>query len=109
MPDNTAAVAEAWAVMQPMHYTTRFRLYAGWLRVLREDPVLRASQRLAVAEAKRVLRRIHVPEDKKERREVLRPFGRRLGKVRLGRGRAVLYSVIARGKRGASSCLFVET
>lgn len=82
LPDNTAAVAEAWAVVQPLHYTARFRLYAGWQRTLREEPVLRASQRLAVAEAKRVLRRIHIPEDKKERREVLRPFGRRLGKVR---------------------------
>lgn len=81
MPDNTVAVSEAWAVLQHLHYTARFRLYAGWQRVLKEDLILKASQRLAVSEAKRVLRRIHIPEDKKERREVLRPFGRRLGKV----------------------------
>ncbi len=81
MPDNTVAVSEAWSILQHLHYTTRFRLYAGWQKVLKDDLILRASQRLAVGEAKRVLRRIHIPEDKKERREVLRPFGRRLGKV----------------------------
>ena len=45
------------------------------------SPTLAAAGKLAATEARKVLRRLHVPRDRRDRKEALKPFGRMLAKA----------------------------
>ncbi len=63
-------------------------------------PLLAAAAKLASVELKKVLRRVHVPQNKKDNKEKLKPFGRMLAKVAAANPLAVAETMIAQVSSG---------
>lgn len=61
----------------------------------KKTPLLSAAAKLASTELKKVLRRVHVPESQKDKKEELRKFGRMLAKIAAANPLAVSETVIA--------------
>ena len=81
IPANAASAACLWTCLAPLPYEDRFRFYAAHRAATTTSPLLSAASKLAVTEARKVLRRLHAPADKRDRRDALAPFGRMLGKA----------------------------
>ena len=81
IPANAAVAACVWTCLAPLPYEDRFRFYAAHRSATTTSPLLSAAAKLAVTEARKVLRRLHAPADKRDRRDALAPFGRMLGKA----------------------------
>lgn len=58
-------------------------------------PLLSAASKLASVELKKVLRRVHVPQSKRDKKEALKPFGRMLAKVAAANPLSVAQTMIA--------------
>lgn len=58
-------------------------------------PLLSAAAKQASVELKKVLRRVHVPQNKKDKSVALKPFGRMLAKVAAANPLAVAETMIA--------------
>jgi hypothetical protein len=58
-------------------------------------PLLSASSKLAAVEVKKVLRRVHVPKDYRDKKEALKPFGRMLAKIASSNPLAVAQTMLA--------------
>jgi hypothetical protein len=48
----------------------------------------------ATVEVKRILRRLHVPQDRAERKKKLKPFGRTMGKIGHAAPLAVMEAIV---------------
>ncbi|KAK9815918.1 hypothetical protein WJX72_011962 [[Myrmecia] bisecta] len=94
VPANPAVVMEVWAILQLFPYTTRFRLYAELRALIRQTPLLQAAAKKAEVETKKVLRRLHAPADKKEKKESLSKFGRMLAKAAHANPLAVMQTIV---------------
>ncbi len=62
-------------------------------------PLLSAASKLASVEVKKVLRRVHVPQSKRDKKEALKPFGRMLGKIAAANPLSVAQTMIAQVHR----------
>jgi len=62
---------------------------------IKATPLLSAAAKLASVELKKVLRRVHVPQGKKDKKDALKPFGRMLAKVAAANPLAVAETMIA--------------
>ncbi|KAK9839458.1 hypothetical protein WJX81_003560 [Elliptochloris bilobata] len=107
-PANPALAGEVWALLKVLPYTARWRLYSrlkvgsasrvergGWARQPRgRQPLLEAAARLAGSETRRVLRRVRVVEDRRERRREV-ALARFLAKVAASNSLAVFDTILA--------------
>jgi len=94
-PAMPAVSNEVWAVLKTMPYTTRYRLYVQLRETTTSTPLLSAASKLASVELKKVLRRVHVPQSKRDKKEALKPFGRMLAKVAAANPLSVAQTMIA--------------
>lgn len=70
-------------------------LHAGLQETTKGTPILTASAKLAVTELKKVLRRVHAPENAKDKKGEIKMFGRMLAKIAAANPLAVAQLVIA--------------
>jgi len=97
-PANPATAAQLWACLAPLPYADRFRAFAAHRAATAASPLLSAAARLAVVETRKILRRLHAPADRRDRRDALAPFGRMLGKAAAGAPLAVVAAVVAQAE-----------
>jgi len=94
-PASAPVAAEVWACLAPLPYPHRFRAYGAARAAASGDPLLSAASRMAVVEVRKIMRRLHVPADKRERTTYLAPFSRMLGKASHAAPLAVCAALVA--------------
>ena len=81
IPGNAALGLEIWGAIYNLPYTQRFCFYGKLKEAANEDPLLRASAKLAETEVRRILRRVTAPANRHEAKLTMRPLGRMLAKI----------------------------
>lgn len=81
IPGNAALSLEVWSALTHLPYTERFGLYGKLKEASNEEPLLRASAKLAETEVRRILRRVTAPANRREAKLTMRPLGRMLAKI----------------------------
>ncbi|KAK9917111.1 hypothetical protein WJX75_001006 [Coccomyxa subellipsoidea] len=84
VPSNVGLVNDVWGVLHYLDYHERWAIYNAHKAKVAGSPLLAAAGKLAVTETRKVMRRVHVPDlkmDKRERKKMLAPFARLLAKA----------------------------
>ena len=82
VPSSVAMANALWSkVLTKLTYPERFCIYAEFIQLVAESPLLLASEKLAETEARRVLRRVTAPTNNKDTKKTMRPIGRLLAKI----------------------------
>lgn len=93
-PANPGLVEEVWQLLSSFPYGARYRIYSYYWEEMESNPLLQAASKLAVLEAKKVLRRVHNVKDKNDRKATTKPFGRIIAKVTHATPLAVMDTIL---------------
>lgn len=82
VPSNVALSHDLWNdVLSKLPYTDRFEIYAAFEENKKDLVFVRASEKMAETEVRRILRRVTAPSSKREVKMTVRPISRLLGKI----------------------------
>eukprot|EP00798_Chlamydomonas_sp_ICE-L_P015991 gene15991-22125_t len=81
VPAMPALSNELWLLMKLFPFETRYKLYADLKEMIEKTPYLMAASKLAVYETRKILKRLYMPPDRREKKEACKPHGRMLAKV----------------------------
>eukprot|EP00889_Picochlorum_renovo_P001076 jgi/Picre1/28106/NNA_003513.t1 len=82
VPSNVALSHYLWNdVLSKLPYTDRYEIYAAFEEKKSDLVFVRASEKMAETEVRRILRRVTAPSSRREVKMTVRPISRLLGKI----------------------------